>query len=250
MELKSLNVLTENCIDLLEKNQLLDSLIGSEFVRQKLKAVELEKELEENIIKDFSKNLGIKNEESIKDWCIKKRITEEHFRDVALKKAREGKFCKQNFDSQAEAHFLKRKNDLDTVVYSLIQKQNVFQARELYLRIVENESTFEEIAANHTEGPERITLGRIGPAALGSINPAIREVLRNSKVGETQRPVPIDGYHMILRVEFYTQAKLDDGMRGLMREELFSNWINSNVTELRNILLESKKSNTDVTEEL
>ena len=250
MELESLNVLTENCIDLLEKNQLFDSLIGSEFVRQTLKSVELEKELEKKIIKDFSKNLGIKDEEAIQEWCVKKRITEEHFRDVALKNAREREYCKERFDAQADSHFLKRKNDLDGIVYSQIKKQNVFQARELFLRIVEKESTFEEICANFTEGAERITLGRIGPKALGSINPAIREVLRNSKVGETQPPIKIDGYFMILRVEFYTPAKLDDEMRGRMREELFSNWIRSNVKEIRNRLLKSKKSNSDEIEKL
>lgn len=105
MNFESLNVLTDDCINLLEKNQLLDALIGSEFVRQNLKNINLDKDVESKIIDDFCEKVGISAKSSISEWCKEKGITEEHFRDVALKNDRERKYCEQEFDKKSRSSF-------------------------------------------------------------------------------------------------------------------------------------------------
>ena len=242
--MESLNCLSDECISLLIRNQLLDSLIGSEFVKDKLESISLDKKIENDRIDNFMKELKIP-ENGLKEWCSEKGITESHFKVVALKELKQKEFVKKEFGAKADSHFLERKNDLDTAVYSLIRKKSVFEARELYLRISENEAEFSELALKYSEGVEKNTLGRIGPVAIGQSHPILAELIRMSKPGEIHPPVDIEGYYIILRVESYTPAKLDAHMREKMSEELFSSWVRSNVIQLRKALLKRTQAHSN-----
>ena len=61
-----------------------------------------------------------------------------------------------------EEQFL-RKNDLDTVIYSLLRVKSPGLARELWISLSEGEVTFAELASRFSDGPEAQTKGVIGP---------------------------------------------------------------------------------------
>jgi hypothetical protein len=94
---------------------------------------------------------------------IEHEISEEDFISSIKKSTQVSNFCKQFLIPQAKKRFLKRKDQLDLVCYSMIRVKSRSTANELYLRISENESTFEEIASDYSEGPEKNTKGNIGP---------------------------------------------------------------------------------------
>ena len=70
---------------------------------------------------------------------------------------------------------------LDTVNYSLIRVTNKNLVDELYLRIKEEESSFEKVAREYSEGPEKKTSGEIGPFPLGKAHPNLANLLEVSK---------------------------------------------------------------------
>ncbi len=245
--MESLNCLTDECIDLLNRNKLLDSLINEELIRKVLSEVELDKETENNLIENLMSQLKIPDKNSLLKWCLEKGITEAQFNEVAVRETKHNIVCKRDFELKEESHFLKRKSQLDIAVYSLIRTKSFFKARELYLRISEGETEFSQIAAEFSEGSEKNTLGRVGPVVVGQSHPKLAEHIRNSKPGEIQPPVEIEDCLIILRVESYTPAVLNDSMRAKMREELFNEWLKATVMEIKNEILNSKDPNKKVT---
>ena len=96
---------------------------------------------------------------------------------------------------------------------------------------------FGELATKHSEGLEKKARGIIGPVPIGQAHPKLAELLINSPQGETQPPIEIDGSYIVVRVELYDPAKLNDYMRKNLQKELFNKSIDSQTNEINLKLL-------------
>ncbi len=243
--MKSLDYLSSECISLLHKNKLLMPLIKSELTKEVLSKVALDQQKKEQDLKNFSKTLGITDEESKKQWLSENHYDMSDFQHFASFENQLRKYAKENFSSQVESWFLKRKDQLDIIVYSLIRTKDFFKAKELFLRIAEDNEDFGELAAKYSEGIERKTRGLVGPEQLSKAHPTLAEVLRTSKIGIAQEPIHIDGVFIITRVESYDPAHLDDFMRKKMEEELFAAWIDKQTKDLNKEFLDKCSSTSN-----
>ena len=117
------------------------------------------------------------------------------------------------------------------------------KARELYLRIEDKEAEFSYLATEFSEGMEKKTCGIVGPAPLGAAHPKLIKHLRNKPLGEVQPPIKIENSYVIVRVESFEPAKLDDFMREKMAQELFNIWVNTKAQEISQNLLKKSKPN-------
>ena len=239
--MKSFKCLNQETILLLHRNSLLRPLIKSELIKDELRKVSLDSDLEKSTISEFLKNLGVNDETKYEEWLLNNKLTESDIEQFALKQLKIKLFCKQEFENKIEARFLERKNKLDVVIYSLIRTKDPFKAQELYLRIIENESEFSDIASTYSEGVEKKTRGIIGPVTVEKAHPILQEILRTSEPGKTHTPVKVDDSYVVVRVESYDPAKLNDFMREKMGEELFNDLIESKVNEISQTYLEQLK---------
>ncbi len=221
---------------------MLLALIESEIKRNELSSIKIEKELKTKLLNDFIQKIGLPDQESFNKWIKEKKINEAKIEESALKDLRIKRYCKKKFELKAESRFLERKSNLDIVVYSMIRVKEAAKARELYLRIKEDKEDFGDLATQFSDGIEKRTRGIVGPAPLGAAHPILIEHLKNKKAGEVQSPVLIDNYHIIIRVESYEPAKLDNFMREKMSEELFNNWIKAEAKIISNKLLNQIES--------
>ena len=139
-------------------------------------------------------------------------------------------FMRERFAAKAEAHFLKRKNELDQVVYSLLRLDNRFLARELYLQIDSNESNFADLAKRYAEGPERNTNGIIGPVSLTQAHPTLAEKLRVAQPGVLLEPFKLSKWWLVVRLESYSPATFTDEVADQMCREMFKTWISEETT--------------------
>ena len=235
---KSLNCLNKEVINLLHKNQQLKQLIRTELVKDTLREIKLEKNDEVNLLNTFRKNLKLEEDEKFNKWLSKNPFDLEDIKDTAYYKKRFSFFCDKHFSHKIDSRFLNRKKDLDIVVYSLMRITDYFKAKELFYRASEGEEDFGSLAATHSEGMERKTRGIVGPIPVEKSHRVLSKLIRSSKPGEIQPPVQIEDYFVIIRVESIDSAKLDNNMREKMVEELFNEWINSQVDELSSKLLE------------
>ena len=223
--MNSLNCLSKDSIILLDQNNLLLALIESEIKRSELSSIKIEKDLKIKLLNDFIQKIGLPDKESFNKWVQDNKINEEKLEESALKDLKIKKYCKKKFELKAESRFLERKTHLDIIVYSMIRVKSTAKAREIYLRIIEDNEDFGDLSSQFSEGIEKRTRGIVGPVPLGAAHPNLIEHLKNKKAGEVQPPILIDNYHIIVRIESYEPAKLDDFMREKMSEELFNNWI-------------------------
>ena len=235
--MESINCLTNQSINLLQKNQLLSPLLKAEILREKISNIKINDDIKIKTVDSFINQLGLNNDKSLEEWLKKNHLKKEEFEDLALNKIRIKKFCEKNFYHKTESHFLQRKNELDIVVYSLIRLRDRFKANELYLRIEEKEADFSELASKFSEGLERKTRGIIGPSPIGKAHPRLAELIKTSELGKVQPPIALEGFYLILRVESYDEACLDDFMKEKMGEELLNNWLDRQTNELSSNLL-------------
>ena len=114
----------------------------------------------------------------------------------------------------------------------MIRLQDGDLAFELHQRLIEAEASFEELAMAYSEGPERTEQGRIGPVPLSQPHPLLMNVLRTSQPGQIRDPLLINDTWVIVRLDQWNGARLDDATRERLLEELFESWIHQRAAQL------------------
>jgi parvulin-like peptidyl-prolyl isomerase len=105
-------------------------------------------------------------------------------------------------------------------------------AQELYFRILEGENSFAEVARDHSEGPESRSGGVLGPVSVSQPHPAISKLLSVSQPGQLWSPRPLAEWFVIIRLEKFLPAQLDEPMRRRMIEEMFENWLREQMAQV------------------
>ena len=194
--------------------------------------IPLEPEQEQQWIQRWLERQGIESDTERDAMLRRKGWTLEDLRYFATKGLRLERFKQQVFDGDVELRFLERKLDLDEVTYSLIRVEDEALAWELYHRIADDGDDFALLAAEHSQGSERHNGGRIGPAPLSQSHEAVAQQLRVSRPGQLWPPFFLVNIWLILRLDEHVAAQLDDGMRQMLREELFEEWLERRVEQL------------------
>ena len=133
--METLKCLSKDCIKLLHKNRLLRPLIRAEVISNTLKNVHIPKDIEEETINNYIKNLNLKAKEDLTDWLDANDLNYTDFETMVLSEVKLKEYCSNNFGSNIESRFMERKNQLDIVVYSMIRVSSFFKAREIYFRL-------------------------------------------------------------------------------------------------------------------
>ena len=173
----------------------------------------LTKEPEDSRIEDLRTEQGqemrLKGEEDLKAWLKLEGLSEEDWLASLKRQARWLEWCKIKYGDGLEEYFKARKKQLDTVSYSIIRVKEEALALELYLRIKERESSFEEIAEKYSEGPERRYGGKVGPVPLSKPHPQLANLLQISEEGRLWPPKELEGWWLVIRVNKIVDTVLD-----------------------------------------
>ena len=180
---------------------------------------------------------GIKNDGDVKNYLLDQGLNKEDLDWQIALPLKIRTHCINHYRHKAEAHFLARKNQLDSVVYSLLRVKDQFLAQELYFRIEAGEANFNDLASEFAEGPEKQTNGIIGPVSLMQAHPALAERLRTSAPGMLLAPFQISEWWLVMRLESYTPASFDESTALRMAEELFNKWVEEETTRKMRELL-------------
>jgi parvulin-like peptidyl-prolyl isomerase len=135
------------------------------------------------------------------------------------------KFKQANWGDKVESYFHQRKSQLDQVIYSVIRHQDTALTQELYFRLLEKEESFSELAQKYSQGPEVQTGGLVGPIELNECHPGLAKILRASQPGQLWTPMRMGKWVMIVRLEKWIPAQLDELTRRRLLNELFTNWL-------------------------
>ena len=210
---------------LLRQQGLCLAVAEAAILDQICQAIALPPEEEQRLAELYLSNQGVDSEQERQAWLQRKGWQENDLIYFASKRHRLELFKQRVFEQEVEIRFLERKLDLDQVTYSLLRVEDQLLAEELYHRLADDGADWAELAQAHSQGPERGSGGRIGPVPLTQAHPAVSERLRTNPIGEVIGPFWLVNIWVLLRLEAWDPAPLDELMRQQLREELFEQWL-------------------------
>ncbi len=145
-------------------------------------------------------------------------------RSIALQK-----YQQVRWGQKISTHFLSRKGQLDRAIFSVIQVDSLGMAQEIYFRVKDRRQSFDQLARLYSQGAEAKFGGVMGPISMHQIHPQIAYHLLGLEPGELSPLFQLNGRHIFIRLEQRLPARLDDEMKGQLMEELFEQWVQTEV---------------------
>ena len=206
-------------LKIVKREKIIDQLINSS---------EKSSEEKDMIFKNWCKNLKINSQNDLINWQKNQGVSNEEWETLVLRRQLWLEWCNENFKDKVNSHYLRRKNQLDKVTYSLLRVRNLNLANELYLRIREKEASFEEIVLKFSEGPEKKYAGRIGPVSISQPHPLLSKLLQVSEIKQLWPPKQLDNWWIVVRLEENHHAKLNDELKSQLALELGEEYLKQN----------------------
>ena len=216
----------ENALQgLIRRQELAPSLLKRCIEEEITALVALSESCVNDLEQGFREQQSLQSDEDLQAWLERKHWSEDDLRLHLARPEALKRFSEQRFGPGLEEHFLKRKGNLDSALYSLLRVRDPGLARELWIQISEGEISFADAAAQHSDGPEATSRGLLGPMALGDLQPELAERLRHMQPGDLRPPEALGPWTLLLRLEKLTPARLDAGMRQRLLQEQMNQWL-------------------------
>ena len=216
---------SNDSLKILIKHNLLKSLIKSLIIDHSISSVNIDKLTLDQSVNNILKSKGLSDSQKLDLFLKKNKITKEHLLSEISQSIKRATYCQENYYHKVDSHFLKRKQNLDQVTYSLIRVKEPFIAREIFLQLTEENGNFGDFAIKYSQGLEKNSRGLVGPTSLDQAHPLVIEALQKNDCGQITNPFRVEGWSIILRKESYIPAKLNEEMRMKMANELFETWV-------------------------
>lgn len=225
-------IMAEEVLPLLTGYQMLPQLLQELLVDQAVSAIELTAEEAAAAHQQFYTQNQITEADDRQAWLSQYGMTEAQMEALATRGVRLEQFKQTTWGPKLESYFLTRKGQLDKVIYSLIRVQDLGIAQELYFRILEGEQRFAELAREYSQGPEAQTDGLIGPVELSVPHPTLAQLLSLSQPGQLSPPTRVGDWLVMVRLEKFIPAQLDEAMRRRLLNECFNTWLQEQLSHL------------------
>jgi parvulin-like peptidyl-prolyl isomerase len=231
-------ITSTDIIPLLTRYRMMPQLLRENVIDQAIESIECSSEEIENACQQFRQQQQLTSETDLQLWLERHQISQAELAVLATRSLRIEKFKQATWGHKLESYFLTRKSQLDRVIYSVLRVDSYEIACELYYRIAEGEQTFAELARQYSQGPEAITGGMTGPIEMSRPPQVVAQLLAMSQPGQVWTPIQLGSHYLILQLEQFFPARLDEAMRQFLLDELFENWLQTQLAELQPISCE------------
>ncbi len=216
---------SQDLYPLLAQYRLLPRLAQEIIIEEAISDITCSPEEMQQAQQQFYQKEQIADETQRQIWLDTHGMNLEQLEKLTVRDIKIEKFKQLTWADKLDPYFVKCKGQLDRVVYSLIRTREPGVAQELYFRIQEGENTFSELAREYSQGSEAQTGGLLGPVELNVPHPKISQILAASKPGQLSPPTQVGDWWIILRLEKYVSAQLDEKTRQRLLQELFQGWL-------------------------
>lgn len=227
------SVTSEELPHLLAGYQMLPQLCQEVLIDQAIAPITCTPEETQQACEQFSAQHQLNSAEAMQEWLARHGMTATQLEALATRSLKLEKFKEETWGPKVESYFLSRKGQLDKVIYSLIRTQDLGIAQELYFRVLEGEQSFAELAREYSKGPEAQTDGLIGPVELSVPHPQLAHMLTISKPGDLLPPTRIGEWIVIVRMEKFIPAQMDESMRRRLLNECFTTWLREQLDQVK-----------------
>ena len=210
----------------------MEGLVDREVARDRLigKTPKLLEEEKQAALRVYLRHLGISSERELSRWMESEFLEKEQLQKRSERFFIWLKTCEKRFRNQALSLFLKRKAKLDRVVYSLHWVNEEALAHELFIRLKEQECSFEQLFCSLPDDrDEGLPSGKHGPVALEMLPAALANILRVSTPGQVWPPREAEGGWVILQLEELQPAVFNQDLRQQFALELGDRWLRESI---------------------
>uniref|UniRef100_A0ACD5GVE4 Peptidylprolyl isomerase n=1 Tax=Desertifilum tharense IPPAS B-1220 TaxID=1781255 RepID=A0ACD5GVE4_9CYAN len=225
-------VQTNEILSLLARYQLMPQFLRGLMIDNAIAEVTCTPEERQAAFQSALAQLQLTTPEAKTAWLESQGMSEAQLEELAVRPLLLEKFKHATWGNKVESYFLSRKTNLDQVVYSLIRTKDLGLAQELYFRILEGENSFADLAREYSDGAEAHTGGLLDPVAISQPHPALAKLLSVSQPGQLCTPRSLGEWFVLVRLEKFIPAQLDDAMRRYLIDELFENWLREQIQKL------------------
>lgn len=233
-------IATSEVVPLLAKYQILPQLLGELILDDATASIDCTAEEVAQAQQRFYAEYRFTQETDVKAWLEYQGLIPEQLIDILTRKLKIEKFKQATWGNKLEAYFLECKGKLDKVIYSLLRTQDVGVVQELFFRIQAKEQSFAELARQYSLGPEAQTGGLVGPVELEALHPMMMQSLSSSQPGQLLPPSRVGEWFVIMRLEKFIPAQLDEVTRVRLLNELFQTWLKERIQQIQKIQREEK----------
>ena len=227
---------SENFIHSLRKTSLLRIYVKKNLINHVSSTIELSNEVSKRAIEDYCSHNNLQDDNLLSEFLRVQGVSRDDFLHQVTLPYKLNKLSFEKFNNKSESYFLEKKEDFDEYVYMLIRVKKSDLAYELYLQIEAGENDFSTLAKIYSEGFEKHKNGLVGPTTLVNTNSTLRKKIETAKKGFLLEPFFIDKWWILLRLEDYIPAKLDERNRQKLSMQLLDNWFDKETTKLVNII--------------
>lgn len=218
-------------LTLLAGFQMLPLLWRELIIDRAIAPIELTDSEKVNAFNQFDERHQLPSLAERSSWGERYGMVIEQVEILATREIKIELFKTATWGAKLESYFLIHKSKLDKVVYSLLRTQSQEVATELYFRIESGEQTFAELARQYSGGTEVQTGGLLGPIELSKPHPTLAKMLSISQPGQLWSPIQLGEWFIILRLEKFIPAVLNDTTRQQLLNDLFEGWIQEQVQQ-------------------
>jgi parvulin-like peptidyl-prolyl isomerase len=221
-------ITVNDVIPLLTRYQMLPQLLEEIVIDQAIESYFCTAEEQAMIADSFFAQQQVASLAGRVAWLEAHQMTLEEATAPLQRQARIEKFKRAVWGHRLESYFLKRKDDLDQVVCSIIRHPDREMVQELYFRLQEQEQSFAELAHDYSEGIEAQSYGIMGPIEFGQLHPALAQLLRASQPHQLMKS-QIENWYVLVQVEAKIPAQFDQAMQQRLLDELFAEWLQAEI---------------------
>lgn len=218
-------ITADELIPLLAGYQMLPQLRRELIIDEAIASIECTPEEVTHAQHQFFAERQLTSQTDVKAWMEYHALSANQLEAITVRKLKVEKFKQLTWGKKLESYFFQSKAKLDKVIYSLLRTQDIGIAQELYFRIQAKEQSFAEVAREYSKGPEAQTGGLVGPIELSVLHPTMAQLLTNTQPGQVLPPTRISEWIVIVQLEKFIPAQLDEPMRVRLLNELFEGWI-------------------------
>ena len=206
------------------------------IIEELTKGLEVPQDILENSFNNFCITNGLDNKSKVNNFLQKNFLTYQELIDQITHPMKKNVYMLSEYGHLAENLYLRRKDDLDKIIFSQICVKDRNSAYDIYLKLESRESSFGEIKELFKNNKEFIFHEKVGPINTSSLEPEMKELLVQQTEGDLQEPILIDDFWVILRLDKKIDTVFDDQMKLLMVTELFEDWIQNEIQDMVNKL--------------
>ena len=183
------------------------------------------------IINNWKKNNSIKSNSELEQWLLLYELNMDEWINLINSDYLWTYWCMDKYKDELTQYFIKRRDYLDLYYYTIIKVKKKEIADEIYIRIKEEESTFEEIVKNFSFDKESFYGEKIGPISINNIENSIASLIKIGDLEQLFPPKLSNGFWFILRKDNVLRAEFNQQHKIKLSLELGDKFLNDKFIE-------------------